>query len=692
MRYSTSSPSTLTYLIILITLTATIGGCPPHIKNMDDTDAGAGTRLEVSSIPAEEVITLENDLTVVSDSTLTIDGTIQVEGDLGQRVVLQAEGDITISGSITAGRGPIVDLAAKRLNWQTADGVTVTPGDGGDVVIESLNGNIVINEDATIIAGDGANGMLEIDGISGGGGSRGGDIHLIAPNGSVTLPQAAGALRLGNGGNGANIVIDTNVTDPSPLAENAANTGARSGIPRIETNEIVGVNTITRVLESETFDLLGTRLGGPGDEIQLFDLRLEPNPFSGGIGGNAGDITAEPLPGTTTKGRLRAQVNEQGDIELIGRDGGPGTLKGGSGGSVRAIALDGQNPGDRGGSAVAEGGNGGLCGFFATLSLVVSGGFLGCEGGEGGNALAVGGAGAPGNSGQDGGDGGFASAEPGGSPFNLDTFGEICGDGEALGGPGGNGGDACENALTGGKGGDGGGAEVIDGTRLFQLLQCNTKRQTLEATGGKGANGGDDDANGTPGAAGSGGRASANVENEKNVGTVTLIDGNPGVGGGVCVPRDGGGGGEIGGGEGGENGEVGEDDNGDNSVDTGSGQFETLADQSVGFLLGKDNTNVASNCNVFDSGIFINSIEIEIPANAKKIRVTVTGSNSLSRTTVLLQMDADPNSNYSTCGDEVSSNTTTVEFDVTTTGKAFVAIADTAFLSDSYQIKVEFSE
>ncbi len=644
-------------------------GCPPppmapddqdqdQNQNQNESDDLSGT-VEVADfmVAAGESRTIADDVTIRASGMVMIDGDLMVDEDRGQSITIEAEGDIVIAGQIVAGNADDDAPTAKSLRSQaTAD------RNGGDVVIESKNGSIVFMDSARITAGDGADGVLEDDGMSGGTGGRGGDVFFTAPNGSLTLPTVADAIHLGNGGSGADVEMTDGTSEAPPAFENG---GGRSGLPRFDTPVIEGATSSTMRLEEDLVDVLGETIGEAGEVVTVIDINFDPNPFSGGIGGDAGNVTIEmdEESESTAKRRNQSQTQDFLEFDVQGADGAPGWFTGGKGADARAVGSDGSGSSPDGRNVRAIGGTGGPCGTIGTLRATLTLLIVECTGGPGGNAFAQGGNGADGAPGENGGDGGKAIAQAGGSLFNLSTTGAVCADATAIGGMGGDGGSGCDISDTGGNGGDGGDADA-DGP--FGFVSCTDRKSRLTATGGMGGDGGDDENN--PGDRGTGGNTDTNESVTDTVESTTESAGDDGASGEGCPANP-------------------DPDEPD--------EFTKLKTQDVTPESGVANTSLAESCNVFGDGQgadpLVNSCDFTIPENATRIRVTVTASDTGSRVNVFARANT-AQDGFSACGSDQSSNMTVLEFTPNQTGAAFVAIADRAVVSETYTICIEVQQ
>jgi hypothetical protein len=635
-------------------------------------------------VAAGDVITIDEDFTLRSDGSIVIDGEIRAEGDRGQRIVIQARGDIVVSGGLFAGDAGSVPVApARTIRHSRLDGVSFEPGDGGDVVLESSEGSIILMQSARMSAGNGGD-TTELNPEKAAG--RGGDIVLSALSGSVQFDVAAQSLRLGNGGTARNLEIDADTIDPaSPIT--TGNVGGRSGMPFVDTPSVGGLGGRAFTLEDDLFDTVrGDLIGAAGQTITVFEIDPETGPFSGGAAGTSGDVSVEPGKGISAarlKPDLRRFMDNGStfDVDIEAEKGADGWFSTTGGSSANAAGAAGAEPGANGASVHVSAGNGGDCGLVGKVATAFTS--VGCTGGRGGNASAIGGNGADGaDPSQNGGSGGTALARAGlgGTQSQLIFSSDIIvrgqvGNATAVGGNGGNGGQACDPRVPdafAGLGGFGGNASAGANPTVSEV----TGTGQFSAMGGNGGMGGDAPTN--PGNGGDGGEAEANeLDFTFRVGTVIArVDGLSGPSGKICPPED-----------------DPTDDPMDDPMDDPDPDVTELVNMEVTPEFG-DSTSLAESCEVFGDGMgdepLINSKDFVIPEGATKIRITVTSSNPNSRVNVFANTDNGPG--FSACGNNQTTNTTVLEFMVTETGDAFVAIADTVVVGDSYTIVVEVIE
>jgi hypothetical protein len=152
-----------------------LAGCPAAT----DLPAEVSGRIEVDGvvIGSGDTVTVTGDVEIVATGDVTVDGSLVADGEGPWNIVITADGDVTIAGTVRAG--------------DANDGA-----EGGDVSIASTAGDITVS--GTVAAGDGADGV--VDAATLGAGWNGGDVSLFAEAGTLTL---SGTVELGTGGDAA---------------------------------------------------------------------------------------------------------------------------------------------------------------------------------------------------------------------------------------------------------------------------------------------------------------------------------------------------------------------------------------------------------------------------------------------------------------------------------------------------------
>jgi hypothetical protein len=473
---------------------------------------------------------------VEEDTVFTVDGIVQIDGALigadgsgagahGVDITIEAEGDISVTGLIQAGRG--VDGASDEAG-----------GDGGSVSLTSTGGSITIgtedevapasNDRHGLHAGDGGDGG---EGLLGGPGGKGGSVLLACASGTLTIHEAPGLFHIGSGGHGGQGVLggedletfeppahllipfeETGIELPSfddpgwegdapeefELPENVLQIpshGGDSGRLIMDAQELIGPET-EEVSVPDTGPVL----------LVHSDIEL----VSGAAGGSGGSFTLRSE--AVGNAALRAQSSDGAKSDSVtwevrGANGGSGDRQGGDGGDI-----------DNSGGGSAFGGHGGevnlASGFLRGIWYV----YRTARSGRGGDATATSDDGSDGDACSSGwfssiclafgGNGGSIEVSGLGQARNTSFFAGRGGDAKAISGNGGNGGDCC--GASSGPGGDGGnsGHAIAQGGlagSVFGAGGAHVNRGrggNAEAHSGRGGNGGD----GRP--PGAGGKAS----------------------------------------------------------------------------------------------------------------------------------------------------------------------------------------
>ena len=113
--------------------------------NFDPTGSVLSGTVDVGdfSVAAGQTKVVSGDLKISASGSVDIAGSLVADGDNGQSITIQAEGDVNISGTVTAGNGS-------------------AGAAGGDLTIVSMNGDITLTESSLIAAGDGGGGQTTI--------------------------------------------------------------------------------------------------------------------------------------------------------------------------------------------------------------------------------------------------------------------------------------------------------------------------------------------------------------------------------------------------------------------------------------------------------------------------------------------------------------------------------------------------
>ena len=483
----------------------------------------SGTVVETDFVVgANDRVECDGDVVIQCD-TATIAGELYGPnatgyGEDGASIRIEAQGDIVVTGEVSAGDGGIGD----------EDGAG---GDGGDVDLVSASGGITIGSEAggsavrtaqdvvnTVAAGNAGDGG---DGLLGGAGGEGGVVTLEARNGTVTIHQAPGLIGVGNGGDGGKCVVLGDDLAGFEIPEQLNNAGGDSGGLVVLCDTLAGV---------ETHDTGNTYGGKP-----LYLAVLDEGVGYGGNGGAAGNLyyavdptTDEPLAPATVSATARVRPGQTPQTEtVVGAGGGDGLQEGGPGGTVSVCNMWKSAPGGCDANRLhVTGGEGGMAavpvhgeeGVVAVDFQLWKAEF---RGGEGGRALAFGYQGGQGARCSTGGRGGNATAVGGRGghvseiPIAVDPppvyKPGVGGYAFARGGFGGQTGSCCSPDGPGAVGARGGDATALGGSGggvLSGLQEPSpiARGGDARAEGGDGADGG---SGYPPGAGGAGGEATA---------------------------------------------------------------------------------------------------------------------------------------------------------------------------------------
>lgn len=430
-------------------------------------------RVERFSIAAGTELSLDSDVRVHSVGPVEIHGLLR--GLSGVDVQITSESFILVSGAIitqdvlwVATEGPHV-LAGDR----SASGI-----DAGDITLAAPL--IQITNEGILKTGDGGRGLSAVQrGASsgpdwtaahvtarGGNGGNGGDVTLDAP-----VTSLEGRVFLGGGGDGGDAVALRGPTGPPSASFDArGGDGGHAGV-------IIADNAAALSLASISYSSGGR--GGDGYAGAIDDIC-------------ANDVGSHGADGTYSGGGDGWGENGEG-ADARGTDGDSAEPPAGPGESGQCASAAGGNGGNgaHGTSSAPYGGYGGTAGL--TQATGGSGGD-GCPAGSGGSASANGGDGGrggdsylvqPWGNGGNGGYGAWTHAYGGHGGVSNNLFIGICNGGDggnasAIGGDGGRGGDSCNTPGQGGLGrpadprpGDGGegnnlGADGNDGVVGFK--------------------------------------------------------------------------------------------------------------------------------------------------------------------------------------------------------------------------------
>lgn len=493
-----------TISIVGLGLSAGCGGRSDEgYRSVDDIAPGALTgvvTVDTFTVPAGDTTQWQGDVTVRCD-TATIAGELEAAaateaGADGGSITIEATGDVSVTGSISAGAGRAG--ADKATGDNGGDGGSISiASSGGDITIGAAAGGVAAAKagPAALSSGDGGNGG---SGKLGGNGGTGGHITLAAADGTLTINQGPGLLHIGNGGNGGNGSVSAAEAATFTLPERLPGAGGDSGYIAVAYTTLEGA------------DLDEADWGEGPTTVAVLDEGVA----SGGKGGDAGsfrlggDVEADARPAVSSAGAVAVDTRRATRVE--GARGGNGAATGGDGQSVSvSLAHEVYVGGTNGNSISVVGGNGGDGGNSDDASLPA--GLIRAviaqdnHGGNGGDAFARAANGA------EGGDA-IATGGQGGAAFPW--MGESAYPGKGgrayayggLGGDGGSGELPGSGVKAGGGGGTGGDAIATGGS------SCPLRETWVQpggdalAVAGNGGDGGD----GTPGGPGGvGGRAAA---------------------------------------------------------------------------------------------------------------------------------------------------------------------------------------
>jgi len=359
--FSNHRAVSLVVLLAVTTFTVTIiigcGGHGPTLPSPPGGGGGGGDVIEVEDfiVAAQEVVQYDTNTTVQVSGIVRIDGAVigadgSGPGRAGVSITIEAEGDVTINGTVQAGDG---GQAVDTLHVASKQADQTTGGDGGDLTLTSNQANVTLGEGAHVGGGEGANGG---DSLTGGPGGRGGDVSINAPEGTATLPQSDSLIHQGNGGDGGTGDIQGDDIATFPGMDEPTANGGRGGKLAIMSATLAGLEI----------------LGDAPDQYIL--LEEGDGRFTGGGGGDGGPVTLgeEPQDGASAPAvSATAGAGPSGVGGVI--EDGMNWVRGGRGADGYATE-DGGQPGD------GEWAERGL--FFQTPE---TSDHAGCRGGDGGD-------------------------------------------------------------------------------------------------------------------------------------------------------------------------------------------------------------------------------------------------------------------------------------------------------------------
>jgi hypothetical protein len=507
-------------------------------------------------------------------------------GGDGGSIALMTGGVLTVSGatsmSVAGGDGASINLAGTAGNG----------GYGGQIL---LSGGSISVTGAVLDAHGGAGGTItNPTGYSlAGSGGFGGNITAVGSTGAVTLidttANAAGGASLGGGGDGGSITISGasiaigTTTDPTMILAQggAGGAGAAGSDANGTANATYGTN--------------------------------------GGNGGNGGAVLIE----TTSNN------DGSGTVGLTGVTLNANAGAGGIGGAYNGTGSTLQNTAGYGG----DGGYAGSISVEAYGAITLTNSTLTAVGGAGGDGGSLpgidplAGAGNGGDGGQGGSIGVFSYAGSGNNEADITLTGTML---TIAGGNGGNGGVAENSLGSGGSGGNGGNSTLLNGTGSLAGVGIAITgigvitidgTSSLNSVGGNGGNG--QNAQGLnitgynvvgPGNGGNGGTAGAiylesslvpevaDTATINNAGTISILGGSGGNGGGLLSGMITNNGGSLAGGTGGVGGDAGvyEGYNGSLTIIADDGALTNTG--TINVLGGSGGNGGLSNDQVFGPG------------------------------------------------------------------------------------------
>ena len=465
----------ISFLIKLIVCSLIFCSCKekkptePEEKNEIRTDSTL--IVDKYELPAGQTEAFPAAYEIIAEKDIDINGSLVIAGDKpGDFIIRSRNGNIRISGTVMVQKDTVQLTKHKQFiseNFKLGK-KSVVQGTNLSFIVDRPGGKIVFDAHAQVRSGDGTSPLDEIirSGVEhyvGSVGAPGGDIIIRAIGGLIHIENINQFTKplfiLGNGGNGANVVIDRNTFQTSATKlDITGGRGGDSGILLLEAETIEGIPTVTQI--SSGFDMLTGGIGGDGGSAFWFNSN-------------------RPVFGNTEKINTTYALQE---INFRGGDGGNGAVMGGNGGFAAYWGFRVINERDDPIASVkVTGGNGGDV-FGSPIPVYFA------IGGDGGEYFAWG------NSGWNG------VPQDSGGPINGADAGDVSG-------YGGNGGDVHEDVMYySAIGGDGGNSivarnEIIQKLSYFGFtLSGGFENQGLlfivSGFGGKGA---DSECNGCPG-------------------------------------------------------------------------------------------------------------------------------------------------------------------------------------------------
>lgn len=288
----------LVVVSVCVVLSLALISCGSHAPTLPSPDVGGGGGdwdvLEVEDfiVAAREVREFVRNTIVRASGIVLIDGAVigadgSGPGQAGVSIVIEAEGDVTVNGTVKAGDG---GQAVDTLHVASKQADQTAGGDGGGVTLTSNQANVTLGEGAHVVGGDGANGG---NSLTGGPGGRGGDVSINAPEGTATIPDSDDLIHMGNGADGGEGDIQGDDITTFPGMDEPTANGGRGGKLEILSQTLVGM------------DIQGTA----PDEYIL--LEAGDGRFTGGGGGDGGPVTLGEEP---QNGASASAASATGDV------------------------------------------------------------------------------------------------------------------------------------------------------------------------------------------------------------------------------------------------------------------------------------------------------------------------------------------------------------------------------------------
>ncbi|MGK7393396.1 MAG: hypothetical protein ACNS62_02445 [Candidatus Cyclobacteriaceae bacterium M3_2C_046] len=259
--------------IIIFFIIIVLSGCkqedPEDPRLMEFLNDPTQPEYDILIVPAEETITLRNQDQVKVKEYARIEGTLVIEETPSDRFSLQVEGgDLTISGKIILRNSPADGNSGRLQAAQNLDAPSLQLG------AYAANAVLHITNQVTLQTDHGKDAATQIltganpAGITGNSGGKGGDILLEAPNGRVKLdfPSSKPMFNLGNGGNGADIMVDRAFSSNSEEVNILAGNGGNGGKIIFNTSIVENIIDLSELVDQGNFYTVSGK-GGKGGNV-----------------------------------------------------------------------------------------------------------------------------------------------------------------------------------------------------------------------------------------------------------------------------------------------------------------------------------------------------------------------------------------------------------------------------------------